>query len=125
MASSRVDGCVKLSIGLCEDFNGMPDWYVVAVLCDPLTQLQDATRIARDDELRSYGGNMGHLTVEQGLRRIAVDDVIDPGTATTPVTFGDVMEVQVGNLAQERAGLCVDLLAMQEMTGIVIRDPHR
>jgi|GraSoiStandDraft_16_1057320.scaffolds.fasta_scaffold119079_4 hypothetical protein len=65
-----------------------------------LTELQDAARIARDDELRLHARQMRHFAVQESLRGLGVEEIVDPSTAATPVAFGDFEQLQRWDLAQ-------------------------
>jgi hypothetical protein len=65
---------------------------------DALTQLQDAARVTRDNELGLYSSDMGDLTVQKLLRSVGMSQVIDPGTPTAPVALRHFKQLQIGNL---------------------------
>ena len=69
------------------------------VLRDSLTQLQDTTGIPCDDKLRLHRRQVRHFPIEKGLRRLRMEEIVDPGTAAAPVAFGNLKQVQLRNLA--------------------------
>src|SRR5262249_45708346 len=83
----------------CQHFDWMQYFDSEPVLRHPLAELQDATGIPRDDELRLHARQMCHFTVEEALRRLGVEEIVDPGTAAAPVAFGDLKQLQLWNLA--------------------------
>jgi hypothetical protein len=85
-----------------------------------LAQLQNAARVPGDNELRLHCSQMPHFTVEQGLRCLGMEEIVNPSTAATPVTFGDIEQGERRDLLQQEAGLLAYLLAVQKMTGIVV-----
>ena len=63
------------------------------MLPHPLAQLQQATGIAAGNDIRLYGSNLRHLAVKQLLCSAGVEQIVNPGTSTTPVTFCDFQQL--------------------------------
>ena len=103
-----------------QHFDRMQDLGGEPMLRYSLAQLQNAARVTCENELRFQRSQVPHFTVEQGLCCVAMEEVVNPSAATTPVTFGDFEQCERWDLVQQEAGLIADLLAVQEVTGIVV-----
>ena len=90
------------------------------ILRHALAQLQNAARIPCDNELRLHRSQVPHFTVEQGLGGLRMEEVVHPSAATTPVTFGDFEQRKLWDLLQHMARLLTDLLAVQQVAGIIV-----
>src|SRR5215813_11815286 len=82
-------GGSKRTIGSRQYFDRMQHLGGEPILRHTLAQLQNAARIPCDNELRLHRSQVPHFTVEQGLRCLWMEKVVNPGAATAPVTFRD------------------------------------
>ena len=85
-----------------------------------LAQLQDAARIASDDDLWLHRRDVGHFAVQQLLGRVGRQQVRNPRAPTTPLALRDFEQVELWDLPEHLAGLLTDFLSVQEMTRIII-----
>ena len=86
-------------ISTCQNFDRVLDCGGKPMPGDSLAQLQNAARVARDNELGLYGSDMGDLTVQKLLSSVGVSQVIDPGTPAAPVAFRHFEQLQLGDLS--------------------------
>jgi hypothetical protein len=70
-----------------EHINGQP------ALRHSLTELQHAARISGGNELRLHGNQMRHLAVEQRLRGVWMEEIVNASTAAAPIAFRDFQEL--------------------------------
>ena len=101
-------------------FDRMPHLGVEPVLRHALTELQDTTGIPCDNELWLHGSQMRHFTVEEGLGGLRMEEVVNASAATAPIAFGDFEQLELRYLLQQGARLLADLLAVYQVTRIVI-----
>lgn len=59
-------------VRLCENFDRVQDLEIEMMPGYALAQLQDTAGIAGDEELWSYCSDMGHLALQECLRRVRV-----------------------------------------------------
>ena len=62
------------------------------------------------------------LPDEELLGLLRLGDVVDASAAAAPVGFGEFHKLESGDELQEVAGLLGDLLAVRQVTGIVVGD---
>ena len=96
-----------------------------AAVAQPGLDLQDAAGVGRDHGLAPGGGDVAHLAPQQAVGHLGLRQVVDAGRAAAPVGLRQVHHSQPGTWASSCAGLAADLLAVHDVTGIVIRHRHR
>ena len=99
-------------IRLCQHFDRMQHRGGEAVPRHPLTELQNTARIPRDDELWLHRSQVCHFTVEEGLRGLGMEEVVNPSATATPIAFGDFKQCEGWDLAQQVPRLLTDFLAV-------------
>jgi hypothetical protein len=77
----------------CQYFDRMSYIDGQPVLRHSLTELQYAARIPCDNELWLHGNQMRHLPVEQRLRGLWMEEVVNASTAAAPIAFRDFQEL--------------------------------
>ena len=78
-------------------------------------QVEVTTRIGRGHHLGTRSKAMAHLAFLQAGRRVGLGDVVDAGTAATPLGLGTFMQHNPGERAQDGAWLSADLLTVAKM----------
>ena len=92
-------GGSKRTIGSRQYFDWMQHLGGEPILRHSLAQLQNTARISCDNELRFHRSQVPHFTVEQGLRCLGMEEVVNPSAATAPVTFGNFEQCKLWDLA--------------------------
>ena len=77
----------------CQYFDRMSYIDGQPVLRHSLTELQHAARIPCGNELRLHGNQMRHLPVEERLRGLRMEEVVNASTPATPIAFRDFQEL--------------------------------
>ena len=62
------------------------------------------------------------LPDEELFGLLGLGDIVDASAAAAPVGFGEFDELKSGDELQEVAGLLGDLLAVRQVTGVVVGD---
>ena len=91
--------------------------------CEMAPQLQSATDVGAGDQLGSGAGEVLNLDAPQLCRFLRLHQVVDAGTAAADPSFGGFPQLQMGNGLEQLPRLAGDALAVNHVTGIVIR--HR
>src|SRR6266850_8482498 len=115
--------CIRVRGGLIrlvEDFDQVEDLDRCALGGQALGDLDDAAGIGGDDGLGARGANVGDLARLQALRHLGLGQVVRPGRAAAPISLGQRYHGEPGNLGKESSRLAADLLAVHDVTRIVI-----
>src|SRR6266702_6958405 len=107
-------------VGIVEDFGEVKDLDGCALGGQALGDLDDATRIGGDDGLGACGADIGDLARLEALRHLGLGQVVRPGRAAAPISLGQRHHGEPGNLGKESSRLAADLLAVHDVTRIVI-----
>ena len=91
----------------------------------PAHQLQQATRIGRDDGLCLGGEQIFYLAIAQLIRGLGVEQVVDPGRAAAQRGLLDLRDFEAWNGSQQASRLGVDALSVPQVARVMIRHPHR
>ena len=86
-------------------------------------QLQGATDVGAGDQLGSSAGEAVDFDAPQLCCFLWLHQVVDAGAAAADSCFGGFPQLQMGNGLEQLPRLTGDALAMNHVTGIVIR--HR
>ena len=86
----------------------------------PLIELQQATGVARGDDVRAGGSDVFELSVEEFVRHFRLGQVVNARAAATPIGFGKLDQLEIRNRPQQLARLGGDFLAVAEVAGFVV-----
>src|SRR5215831_7987315 len=86
----------------------------------PRLDLQDAAGVGRHHRLGPGGSDVADLASEQTGGHLGLGEVIDAGRAAAPVGFREIDQTQLRDLAEELTRGALDLLAVHDVTRIVI-----
>ena len=108
-----------------ENLDQVQHGQIEAAVAKPGLDLQNAAGVGGDHRLRPRGFDVAHLAPQQAIGHLRLREVVDAGRAAAPVGLRQVDHAQPGHLSQQRARLPANLLAVHDVTGIVIRHRHR
>jgi hypothetical protein len=84
--------------------------------------LHQAPRIARGNELGVSGGDISQLGRQHGIRRIRLDEIVNPRRAATVLRAFEWYQLQLGYAAENGKWRIADALSMEEVTRGIVRD---
>src|SRR6266446_200231 len=101
---------------------GMNERHVQTALSTPPGDLEEAARVRRRDHPRAGLDDTRELAFEQLARHAGLEEIVDARAAAAEVAVGKLDEPELGDPAQKLARLLPDPLAVDQVTGIVVRD---
>src|SRR6266851_18325 len=101
---------------------GMNERHVQTALPTPPGDLEEAARVRRRDHPRAGLDDARELAFEQLARHAGLEEIVDARAAAAEVAVGKLDEPEPGDPAQKLARLLPDPLAVDQVTGIVVRD---
>src|SRR5918996_136339 len=102
----------------------MHDLDARVALPEPPRNLKEAPGIPRRHDARAGRENRGDLALEELAGHRRLEKIVDAGAAAAEVALGELDQTQARDAPQELARLPADVLAMREVTGVVVRDGH-
>ncbi len=106
------------AIGQLEELRDVHDFDGQSGTAHAGDQLHGAADVGHGEHVRPGRGDVGDFGVEDGVGRFCLHDVVDAGAAAALIGFGELHQLQLGDGAQQVAGLGDDLLRMAQVAGI-------
>src|SRR5262245_57848387 len=127
--SSTLTRAMNLSalaaVGLVQHLDDVLDLDGRARRAKPLDDLDDAAGIGGDDGLGAGLPNMRDLPPLQPLRHLRLHEVVRPGGSAAPIGLRQLDELKSRHLGKQGAWFLPNLLAMRDVTRIVVRHDAR
>ena len=98
----------------------MDDAQVESLLFGGVDELEQAAGVGRGHDGGAGGPDVLEFALQELIGHCGLQEVIDAGAAATPGAFGQLDQPQIGNGAQEAAGLGHDFLAVRQVAGLVV-----
>ncbi|OQB00611.1 MAG: putative cysteine protease YraA [Chloroflexi bacterium ADurb.Bin222] len=106
------------AIGQLEKLRDVHDFDGQAGAAYAGNQLHGAADVGHGEHVRPGRGDVGDLGVEDGVGRLRLHDVVDAGAAAALIGLGELHQLQLGDGAQQVAGLGDDLLRVAQVAGV-------
>src|SRR3989442_4990140 len=94
---------------------------------EPGLDLEDAAGVGGDDRVGAGREDVTHLPLQEARRHLGLREVVDARRPAAPVGLGELDDPEPGDLRQEPTRLPPELLAVHDVTRVVIghRQVHR
>src|SRR2546426_1078574 len=94
---------------------------------EPGLDLEDAAGVGGDDRVGAGREDVTHLPLQEARRHLGLREVVDARRPAAPIGLGELDDPEPGDLRQEPTRLPPELLAVHDVTWVVIghRQGHR
>ena len=103
----------------------MPDRRGEAGRTEAGLELEGAAGVRRRHEIRAARTDRGDLPRDEAAGHLRMHDVVVSGAAAAEILVVHRDEAHARNAREQLAGLAANPLSVRQMTGVVVRDPHR
>src|SRR6185503_13755481 len=123
--SSSLPPLPVVAEGAAEELHGMEHLELEALPPALLRDLQEAAGVAAHHRARAGLPDALDLPARQLPRHLRLLHIVDPSAAAAELAVRQLDETEVGDPAQQRAGLRSHPLSVHEVAGVVIGHRHR
>src|SRR5206468_7702391 len=111
------------AVRLVQEIEQMHDAHVGPCLAQAALDLHEAAGVRGDDGVRAGTHDVRDLSLEDRAREVGLRDVVRPGAPAAPVRLHERNDVEARNGGEQSARLLADLLAVEQMAGVVPGHP--